>query len=65
MKLSRDRRPPSKLRTLDNMACDFTEFKKDGGKAPKAKNFNNVVRAPMLPVPLTHVSAFRKLLSKE
>ena len=46
-----DREP----RTLASLATDYNGFEAAGGQLPRAKFYNNVVRRPILPIPIRHV----------
>ena len=51
-----DRREKGPKRTLDSIKKDFKRFVKQGkGKLLKSKHYNNIVRKPLLTIPLDHV----------
>ena len=62
MHLPKAKRQAAMPRTLESMADDLRNFRRNGSKSVNAKMFNNVVRSPILPIPLNQVSG---VLGKE
>ena len=63
MKLPRDKRSPTILRTLQNLVEQHQKFLDAGGDIKKAKNYFNVIHKAILDIPIERVNN-RKLFSK-
>ena len=63
MKLPRDERSPTILRTLENLHEQCQKFLDAGGDIKKAKNYFNVIHKAIFDIPIEQVSN-RKFFSK-
>ena len=52
---SKSERPTHEARTLRGLAEDHKRFCEDGARLTRAKEFNNVIRPALLPVPIEDV----------
>lgn len=56
MQLPKDQRGPVTVRTLQHLAEMLTAFEAAGGHLKKAKEFNNVIHAPLFNIPIDQVN---------
>jgi len=56
MKLPRDQRTPTTLRTLENLHKQHQKFLDSGGAIKKAKNYYKVIRKAIFEIPVDQVN---------
>ena len=62
MKLPKEVRAPVTTRTIETMHADYERFQKCGKDPKRAKQCNNVIRDPIIPIPISKVIIISYLL---
>ena len=55
MQLPPAEQPSCETRTLQSLAADLKRFEADGSRLSRAKQYNNVIRTTLIPIPLDWV----------